>query len=81
MLSKEKEEFYQRVNRSNMDMIKNMESQLADTQVKFTERENYWRQRQGDLLKALKELGEKTSELEDKKEQEAPERMRKAYEE
>lgn len=45
MMAKEKEEYYQRVNRQNTDILKNLENQVAEHQLRFTERENYWRNR------------------------------------
>lgn len=48
ILHKEKEEYYQRINRQHMESIKVIESELSQTQMKYSEREEFWRKKFSD---------------------------------
>ena len=55
-MSHEKEEFYMRLNRSYMEQIKSLENQLAEQQMKFTERESNHRQQLQKYILRINEL-------------------------
>lgn len=44
-LAKEKEEYYQRVNRQHLETIKAMELEISNHAKKFAEREEFWNKR------------------------------------
>ena len=50
-LIKEKEEYYARINRTQVDHIKKLEEELSKFEFKMNEREDFWRKRYNDQLK------------------------------
>lgn len=50
-LVKEREDYYARINRTQVDHIKKLEEELAKSDSKFNEREEFWRRRYNDQLK------------------------------
>ena len=53
---KEKEEYYMRINNANTDSIKDLEEELANWEVKFNEREEFWRKRMSDQMKLMEDI-------------------------
>lgn len=50
-LVKEREEYYARVNRTQVDHIKKLEEEISKYDAKYNEREEFWRKRYNDQLK------------------------------
>ena len=50
-LVKEREEYYARVNRTQVDHIKKLEEEISKYDIKYNEREEFWRKRHNDQLK------------------------------
>ena len=65
-LSREKEEYYQRINRQHLDHIKQIENELAVWDIKFTQREEFWRKRFNEQIKLVFKNGEPAPDAEDK---------------
>lgn len=55
-LLKEKEEYYMRINNANTDNIKELEVELGKWEVKFNEREEFWRKRMADQMKLADDI-------------------------
>ena len=47
-LVKEREEYYARVNRTQVDHIKKLEEEISKYDLKYNEREDFWRKRYND---------------------------------
>lgn len=57
-LAKEKEEYYQRVNRQHMETIKSMELEVSNHAKKFAEREDFWRRKLNDQFQLIAKKGQ-----------------------
>lgn len=55
-LLKEKEEYYMRINHANTDNIKELQEELGKWEIKFNEREEFWRKRMSDQMKLLEDI-------------------------
>lgn len=55
-LVKEKEEYYTRINNANTENIKELEAELGKWEIKFNDREEFWRKRLSDQMKLLEEI-------------------------
>ena len=49
----EKEEYYQRIGRQNLENIKNIENELAEWNIKFAKREEFWQKRYNEQVKIV----------------------------
>jgi hypothetical protein len=52
-LVKEREDYYARVNRTQVDHIKKLEEEVSKSDAKYNEREDFWRKRYDDQLKMI----------------------------
>jgi len=57
-LIKEREEYYARVNRTQVDHIKKLEEELSRFELRLNEREDFWRKRYNDQLRVAFHEGE-----------------------
>eukprot|EP01017_Pseudomicrothorax_dubius_P040838 TRINITY_DN6464_c0_g2_i2.p1 TRINITY_DN6464_c0_g2~~TRINITY_DN6464_c0_g2_i2.p1 ORF type:complete len:635 (-),score=204.55 TRINITY_DN6464_c0_g2_i2:36-1940(-) len=64
-MSKEKEEFHQRVSRQQTSTVKILEEQVANWELKFAEREDFWRKKHMDALSLLNLKADVRSEDQD----------------
>lgn len=55
-LLKEKEEYYMRVHNATNDSVTELEEQLAQWEVKFNAREEFWRKRISEQMKLMEDL-------------------------
>lgn len=55
-LLREKEEYYLRVNNANNENIKEIEAELANWEVKYNEREEFWRKRLSEQMKLMEDI-------------------------
>ena len=55
-LVKEREEYYARVYRTQVDHIKRLETEISQFNAKYNEREEFWRKRYNDQLKKINTL-------------------------
>ena len=55
-LVKEKEEYYTRINNANTQNIKELEQELGKWEIKFNDREEFWRNRLSDQMKLLQDI-------------------------
>lgn len=63
-LVKEREEYYARVNRTQVDHIKKLESEISKYDLKYNEREEFWRKRYNEQLKMVFKEGEDNGRFE-----------------
>lgn len=49
-----------RVNNANTDNIKSLEEELGNWEVKYNEREEFWRKRMSDQMKLLEDIQKET---------------------
>ncbi len=62
---KEKEEYYLRINNANTDNIKELEQELAKWDVKYNEREEFWRNRMADQIKLSDDIKKEVDRVKD----------------
>lgn len=55
-LLKEKEEYYLRVQNNHSENVKQLEEELSGWEIKFNEREEFWRKRLADQIKLMEEF-------------------------
>lgn len=55
---KEREEYYMRINKNQINQITALEEAVAGNEAKFNERENFWRSRYNDQMKLLNKKAE-----------------------
>ena len=59
----EKEEYYQRMGRQHLDNIKNLENELAEWDIKFAKREEFWHKRYQEQVRIVFRTGNKSNVL------------------
>ena len=50
---KQKYEYYMRINNANNDSIKDLEDELGKWEIKYNERQEFWRKRMADQMKLV----------------------------
>lgn len=60
-LLKEKEQYYMRINHSNQEAIREMQVELSKWEVKFSDREEFWRKRLTDQVKITESIQQEQS--------------------
>lgn len=62
---KEKEEYYMRINNANNDSIKDLEDQLGKWEIKYNQREEFWRKRMADQMKLVDQIQREVQKTKD----------------
>lgn len=52
-LAKEKEEYYQRINRQYLENIRDLESEQSQNHLRLAEREEFWRKRHSENMQKI----------------------------